>query len=107
MLLSTGPNLDGTFKLDRYLPHKIINNPDFLHLLSVNLLDFAHQNFADEPVQHRFIQFFNGCIAPDFFDEGADFTFLSIGLLKHSHQFLQTALIFLLLLFHSGSYRRV
>lgn len=27
-----------------------------------NLLDFAHQNFADEPVQHRFIQFFNGCM---------------------------------------------
>ena len=51
----------------RYLTDKVINDSDFLYFLSINLFDFSHQNFADEPVQHHFIQFFNGCIVPDFF----------------------------------------
>ena len=41
-------------------PHEIINNPDFLHLLAVHLLDLANQNPADKPVQHRLVQFLNG-----------------------------------------------
>ena len=91
------------YKLDRYLPpHKIVNNPDFLRLLSIRVLDFAHQNAADKAVQHRFIQLLNSSILPDLPDKSANFTFLSIGLLKHSQQFLQTALIFFLLLFHGG-----
>ena len=52
----------------RYLTDKVINDSDFLYFLSINLFDLSHQNFADEPVQHHFIQFFNGCIVPDFFD---------------------------------------
>lgn len=38
-------------------PDKVINDPDFLHLLTVHLLDLTNQNPADEPVQHRFVQF--------------------------------------------------
>ena len=52
---------------------------------------------------NRFIHPLNGGILPNLPDKCANFTFLSIGLLKHSHQFLQTALIFFLFLFHSGS----
>ena len=44
----------------RDFPDKVINDPDFLHLLSVHLLDLANQNPADEPVQHRLVQFLNG-----------------------------------------------
>lgn len=82
--------------------NKIINNPDFLHLLTIHFFDFTHQNAADQAIQHRFIQLLNGSILPNLPDKGADFTFLSIRLLKHSHQFLQPALIFFLLLLHSG-----
>ena len=83
-------------------PYKIANYSNFLHLLTINFLDFAHQNAADKAVQHRFIQLLNGSILPDLPDKGANITFLSIRLLKHSHQFLQTALIFFLFLFHGS-----
>ena len=56
----------------RDFPDKVINDPDFLHLLTVHLLDLADQNPADEPVQHRLVQFFNGGIAPNFLDKGAN-----------------------------------
>ena len=82
--------------------NKIINNPDFLRLLPINFLDLSHQNPANQAIQHRFIQLLNGSILPNLSDKGADFAFLSIGLLKHAQQLLQTALIFLLLLLHSG-----
>ena len=35
----------------RDFPDKAINNPDFLHLLAVHLLNLANQDFADKPVQ--------------------------------------------------------
>ena len=64
-------------------PDKVINDPDFLHLLTVHLLDLTNQNPADEPVQHRFVQFFNGGIAPDFLDKSADFALLSVSPALH------------------------
>ena len=51
----------------RDFPDKVINNPDFLHLLAFHLLDFADQNPADEPVQHRLVQFLDGGMTLDFF----------------------------------------
>ena len=63
----------------RDFPDKVINNPDFLHLLAVHLLNLANQDFADKPVQYGLVQFLNVGIAPDFFDKGADFTFLCVG----------------------------
>ena len=36
-----------------------------------------------------FVQFLNGCIAPDFFDEGADLIFLFVRVAHHQHQVLQ------------------
>lgn len=83
----------------RYLTDKVINDSDFLYFLSINLFDFSHQNFADEPVQHHFIQFFNGCIVPDLFDESADFIFLFIRVAHHQQQVLQALLVGFLLLF--------
>ena len=53
----------------RDFPDKVIHDPDFLHLLAVHLFDFANQNPADEPVQHRLVLFLNGGIAPDFLDK--------------------------------------
>ena len=35
-----------------------------------------------------FLEFFNGCIAPNFFDKGMDFIFLFIRVTNHQHQFL-------------------
>ena len=58
----------------RDFPDKVIHDPDFLHLLVVHLLNLADQDFTDKPVQHCLIQFLDGGIAPDFLDEGADFT---------------------------------
>ena len=49
----------------RDFPDKVIHDPDFLHLLAVHLLNLADQNPADEPVQHRLVQFFNGGIVKD------------------------------------------
>lgn len=69
-------------------PYKIVNYPNFLRFLTINFLDFSHQDLAGEPVQHSSIQLLNGGILPDLPDKGAYFTFLSIRLLKHSHQFL-------------------
>ena len=34
----------------RDFPDKVINNSDFLHLLTVHLLNLADQDFADKPV---------------------------------------------------------
>ena len=36
-----------------------------------------------DPVSYTHLQFFNGCIAPDFFDEGADFIFLFVRVAHH------------------------
>ena len=63
----------------RDFPDKVINDPDFLYLLAVHLFDLANQDFADKPVQYGLVQFLNVGIAPDFFDKGADFTFLCVG----------------------------
>ena len=63
----------------RDFPDKVIHDPDLLHLLTVHLLDLANQDFADKPVQYGLVQFLNVGIAPDFFDKGADFTFLCVG----------------------------
>ena len=52
----------------RDFPDKVIDNPDFLHLLAVYFLDLANQNLADKPVQYRFIQVLDGSAAPDFPD---------------------------------------
>ena len=46
----------------RDFPDKVINDPDFLHLLAVHLFDLADQDFADKPVQYRLVQFLNGGI---------------------------------------------
>ena len=62
----------------RDFPDKVINDPDFLHLLTVHLLDLADQDLADQPVQYYLVQFLNGSIAPDFLDKGADFAFLCV-----------------------------
>ena len=83
----------------RDFPDKVIHDPDFLHLLAVHLFDFAHQNPADEPIQHRLVQFLDGGIAPDFLDKGADFAFLSVSPALHHCQIMQTLLIGILLLF--------
>ena len=83
----------------RDFPDKVVNDLDFLHLLSVHLLDLADQNPADEPVQHRLVQFLDGGIAPDFLDKGADFAFLSVSPALHHCQVMQALLVgFLLLL---------
>ena len=54
----------------RNFPNKVVNDPDFLHLLAVHLLNLADQDFTDKPVQYRLVQFLNGGIAPDFLDKG-------------------------------------
>ena len=83
----------------RDFPDKVINNPDFLHLLAVHLLNLADQDFTDKPVQHCLIQFLDGGIAPDFLDEGADFTLLGIRPALHHCQVMQALLVGFLLLF--------
>ena len=70
-----------------------------MHLLAVHLFDFADQNPADEPVQHRLVQFFDGGIAPDFLDKSADFAFLCIRPALHHRQIMQALLVGFLLLF--------
>ena len=85
----------------RDFPDKVIDNPDFLHLLAVYFLDLANQNLADKPVQYRFIQFLDGSAAPDFPDKGADFVFLFVRMPLHQHQVLQALLIRFLFLFQS------
>ena len=40
-----------------------------------------------------FIQFFNGCITPDFFDKGADFIFLFVRVAHHQQQVSQALLV--------------
>ena len=73
--------------------------PDFLHLLAVHLFDLANQNPANKPVQHCLIQFLDGGIAPDFLDEGADFTLLGIRPALHHRQIVQALLVGFLFLF--------
>ena len=80
-------------------PRQSYTRSDFLHLLAVHLFDFANQNPADEPVQHRLVQFLNGGIAPDFLDKGADFALLSVSPALHHCQVMQTLLVGFLLLF--------
>ena len=83
----------------RDFPDKVIHDPDFLHLLAVHLLNLADQDFTDKPVQHCLIQFLDGGIAPDFLDEGADFTLLGIRPALHHCQVMQALLVGFLLLF--------
>ena len=77
----------------RDFPDKVIHDPDFLHLLAVHLLDLANQNPADEPVQHRLVQFLDGGIATDFLDKGADFAFLGVSPALHHRHVMQTLLV--------------
>ena len=46
----------------RDFPDKVIHDPDFLHLLAVQLLNLANQDFTDKPVQYGLVQFLNGGI---------------------------------------------
>ncbi len=80
-------------------PDKVINDPNFLHLLAVHLLDLADQDFTDKPVQYGLVQFLNGCIAPDFLDKGANFAFLCVRPALHHRQIVQALLVGFLLLF--------
>ena len=83
----------------RDFPDKVIHDPDFLHLLTVHLFDFADQDFADKPVQYGLVQFLNGGIAPDFLDKGTDFAFLCVRPALHHRQIVQAFLVGFLLLF--------
>lgn len=77
----------------RDFPDKVIHYPDFLHLLDLHLLNLADQNPADEPVQHRLVQFLDGGITPDFLDKSTDFAFLGVSTTLHHRQVMQTLLV--------------
>ena len=83
----------------RDFPDKVINDSDFLHLLAVQLLNLANQDFTDKPVQYGLVQFLNGGIAPDFLNKGTDFTFLCVRPALHHRQIVQALLVGFLLLF--------
>lgn len=73
----------------RDFPDKVIDNLNFLNLLAVNLLDLAHQNSADKPVQNGFVQFLNSGVLSDFLNERSHIAFLFIRPAHHQHQVLQ------------------
>lgn len=83
----------------RDFPDKVINDPDFLHLLAVHFFDLADQDFADKPVQYRLVQYLNGGITPDFLDKGADFALLGVSPALHHRQVMQALLVRFLFLF--------
>lgn len=67
----------------RYLTDKVINDLDLLEFLAVYLLNLAHQNLADQPVQHRFVQLLNGGVFADFTDKCPHIAFLLVCAAHH------------------------
>ena len=83
-------------------PNKVVDNFNFLNLLTFLRCHITHQNPVDQAIQHCFIQLLNGCILPNFPDKGADFIFLLVGAALYVDEFLELLLVGFLLLLHGS-----